>query len=678
MRDRNSLLSLATKLTLAVAMSLFAMASSAVAQDGGHSYIVFSSRHAAKNLVDATRAQRVEVKAAQALATQVGGRNIRELPIIGGFRVVLDDKAVNTLAERASASGFSVEPDAEVRASYTPNDPYYTSDGRNYDAINLPQAWDITLGSNGIVVAVIDTGIDYNHPDLAPNAWKNGGEIPGDGRDNDGNGYVDDYYGYDFVNRDSNPIDDHYHGTHCAGTVAAATNNGNGIAGTAPNARIMALKVLAYNGSGYTSGIIEAVQYAVSQRQRFGEVRVISASLGGGGYSAAFNAAAVAAAEAGIVFVAAAGNNGSSIPSYPAGYPSTVSVGAANNSASPAGFSNYGSWVSVVAPGVDVFSTFPTARGSYGRLSGTSMATPHVAGLAALILSARPALSARQVKQVLMDTATRTLGLRGRTASGYVHAFRAVTTTPSAQISGRMLTPQGVPISGVLVQDSISGRSTTSNANGDYALAGLTSGSSYSIAISKLGYTFTPSAASGTINSDLKINSVGVLPLYRLAGRVAVNGTPLSGASIYDPVLGRRTTDAQGYFSYEGLTAGRTYALTVSKAGYRLEPSTAIGTLASDLELSFNAVPAPYRFGALFVLNGRAFPKVRAVGTIGGAPYSGVSGRNGWLIIDNIPGGTPVNLTFYYSGYVFSRSTYSGVMTETVSLGRINSARRRR
>lgn len=664
-----------TKLVAAVAMLVGAATARA---EEGHSFIVYSSEHAAKNLVNAATAQRAEVKAIQSLATQLGGRSIRQLPIIGGFRVVLDDKAVNTLAERASAQGFSVEPDAEVSASYTPNDPGYASDGRNYDSISLPEAWNVTLGSYGTVVAVIDTGIDYLHPDLAPNAWKNGSEVPGDGIDNDGNGYVDDYYGFDFVNRDSDPMDDHYHGTHCAGTVAAATNNELGIAGTAPNARIMALKVLGANGSGYTSGIIEAVQYAVSQRQRFGEVRVISASLGGGGYSSAFNAAAIAAAEAGVVFVAAAGNSASPAPSYPAGYPSTVSVGATNNAAAPASFSNYGSWVSVVAPGVNIFSTFPRARGSYGTLSGTSMATPHVAGLAALVLSVRPDLSARQVKQILMDTAARTLALRGRTASGFVHAHRAVTATPKAQISGRILTPQGAPVAGVLVSDSVSGRSATTNANGDYALGELDYGANYALTYSKLGYVLTPSTASGTITTDIVRNGVANFISYRLAGRVAVNGVPLAGVSVYDPVLGRRTTDAQGYFSYEGLGAGRGYAITVSKAGYRIDPPTAIGTLNADLELSFNATPAPYRFAAQFLLNGRALAKVRVSGTIAGVPFTGYSARNGWLIVDNIAGGSEVNLAFSYSGYVLSRSGYSGTITESVGLSRITASKPKR
>ena len=290
----------------------------------------------------------------------------------------------------------------------------------------------------------------------------------------------------------------------------------------------------------------------------------------------------------------------------------------------------------------------------------------------------RPDLSARQVKQLLMDTAGRTTALRGRTASGFVHAHRAVTTTPKAQIAGRIVTPQGAGVAGVLVADSVSGRSVSTNANGEYVLGELAYGANYSLTFSKASYTLNPATSSGRITTDVVRNGVATFIAYRLAGRVAVNGTPLAGVTIYDPVLGSRTTDAQGYFSYEGIGTGRGYAITVSKVGYRMEPATAIGTLTSDLELSFNAIPAPYRFGAQFTLSGKALAKVRVTGTIGGVAYSGLSAKNGWIIIENIPAGTAVNLTFYYPGYVLSTSTYTATITETTSLGRITASKPRR
>ena len=172
--------------------------------------------------------------------------------------------------------------------------------------IDAPEAWDIGTGSTDVVVAVIDTGVDYTHPDLAANMWVNPGEIPDNGIDDDGNGYDDDVYGYDFCNYDGDPFDDHYHGTHCAGTIGAIGNNSEGVAGVNWRVKIMALKFLDATGSGWTDDAINCVEYSIQMG-----AKLSSNSWGGGGFDQALKDAIDAAGQAGMLFVAAAGNGGS-------------------------------------------------------------------------------------------------------------------------------------------------------------------------------------------------------------------------------------------------------------------------------------------------------------------------------------------------------------------------------
>jgi subtilisin family serine protease len=305
-----------------------------------------------------------------------------------------------------------IEPNYVWKTVVTPNDPSFPQQwslentgqtgGVPGADINAAAAWGVSTGDDSVIVAVIDTGVDYNHPDLAENIWTNLAEKNGlPGVDDDGNGYIDDIHGYNFAYGIPDPMDDNGHGTHCSGTIGAVSNNGVGITGVTWHVRIMALKFLDSFGSGSSDGAISAIDYAISNG-----ARVLSNSWGGDAFSQGLLDAIERAREAGVVFVAAAGNASSNVdltPFYPAAYPSTniVSVAASDAYDQLASFSNYGATtVDLAAPGVDILSTFPF--GGYAYLSGTSMACPHVSGALALLLSTAPGLTPEAMRQLLI------------------------------------------------------------------------------------------------------------------------------------------------------------------------------------------------------------------------------------------------------------------------------------
>ena len=287
--------------------------------------------------------------------------------------------------------------------------------------INAPEAWEISTGSPEVIVGVIDTGIDYNHEDLADNIWINPGEIPDNGIDDDNNGYVDDIHGINSITGSGDPMDDHYHGTHCAGIIGAVGGNGKGVTGVNWTVKIIGIKFVS-GGFGLDSDAVESINYAVALRNRGVNIRVLSNSWGGSGYSQSLLDAINQANSAGILFVAAAGNSSAdndSSPLYPASYdtPNVLAVASTDHNDNLSSFSNYGATsVDIAAPGSSILSTRP--NNNYYSTSGTSMATPHVAGAAALLLSVNDQLTVEELKDYLMEYGDPLPGLIGKCASG--------------------------------------------------------------------------------------------------------------------------------------------------------------------------------------------------------------------------------------------------------------------
>ncbi|MEK6861229.1 MAG: S8 family peptidase, partial [Nanoarchaeota archaeon] len=292
--------------------------------------------------------------------------------------------------------------------------------GANDADIDAPEAWNIETGDNNVVVAVIDSGIDYTHPDLAANIWTNPGEIPNNNIDDDNNGYIDDYRGWDFYNDDNNPMDSFGHGTAVAGVISAVTNNNIGISGVCWNCKLMPIRILDVT-FGNVMDIVDAIIYATDNG-----ADITSNSWGGGqiSYLAPLEAAFDYAKNNGVVSIAAAGNSNNPNPVAPAFYDSILAVASLNNYGLKSVFSNYGPWVDIAAPGgavscswglTDILTTIPTIsffwqshfcyggnfNNIYAFFGGTSLAAPFVSGTAALLLSKTPSLTVDQVYTLL-------------------------------------------------------------------------------------------------------------------------------------------------------------------------------------------------------------------------------------------------------------------------------------
>jgi len=418
-----------------------------------------------------------------------------------------------------------VEPNYLLHLVATPND---TSFGQLWGLRNTGQviggvagiagadisaegAWNVTTGSASIVVGVVDTGIDYNHPDLAANVWSNPG--------GKGNAIcAAGTHGFNAITKTCNPMDDHYHGTHVSGTIGGVGNNSLGVAGVNWTTSIMGLKFLDWDGGGTTADAIAAIDFAVQAKIDGVNVRVLSNSWGGGGFSKALLDEINKANENDILFVASSGNdysNNDTYPHYPSSYatPNMIAVAATDNRDALAYFSNIGpTTVHLGAPGLNVYSTMP--GGSYGSLSGTSMAAPHVSGVAALVLAQHPAYTTAQVKAAILDNTDPISSLQGKViTNGRLNAARALGVP-----AGPDFTLSISPASRTVLQGGSTTYTVTitptNGFSGDVALSitGLPAGATGS---------FTPTPA--TTNSTLSITTSAATPVS--------NNTPIITAS---------------------------------------------------------------------------------------------------------------------------------------------------
>lgn len=356
------------------------------------------------------------------------GRTLRpDSPLNTVLLLELDSDVEEQAALQAYASLEEVEY-AELNYLYyifaTPNDAFFGSQyalySASYQGIDAVRGWDIEQGNQGVLVAVIDTGVDDTHEDLAGKVVK----------------------GYDFVNEDFDPRDDHGHGTHVSGIIAATANNGRGIAGVCPGCSILAVKVITADGSGANSWIANGISNAVNLG-----ANIINLSLGGLERSQTIQLAVEQAYQSGAIIVAASGNDGTGVPLYPGAFPEVITVAATDKYGDHASFSNYGSHVELTAPGEAIYSTLPGNR--YEAWNGTSMACPHVAGLAGLIWSRNPGLTNQQVRQVMAAT-SQDLGAVGRDTyygHGRVNAYAALAQTPASGSGGSVPTYPGEPSS---------------------------------------------------------------------------------------------------------------------------------------------------------------------------------------------------------------------------------------
>jgi subtilisin family serine protease len=363
---------------------------------------------------------------------------------------------------KGDAGVHKAEPNYIIRTASLPipNDTYFSqlyglynygqTGGTPGADIKAPAAWTITTGSPSVVVAVIDTGVDYTHPDLAANMWVNSGEIAGNGIDDDGSGYADDIYGFFTSDQTSDPMDTLGHGTHVAGTIGAVGNNTQGVIGVSPQVRIMALKSMLAGGYGVVSDAVRAIDYLIAMKQRGVNVRVINASwyADTAEFPTALYEAVRAARDNNIVFVVAAGNNGQDIdatPAYPASFDleNVITVAALDHNDNLASFSNYGATkVHVAAPGVNIYSTTP--GGAYNYKSGTSMAAPHVTGLVALMAAQYPQYTYQQIRSKMLSTVDTLPNLQGRVlTTGRVNAWKALSGSDTGSAAVQLVSPVG-------------------------------------------------------------------------------------------------------------------------------------------------------------------------------------------------------------------------------------------
>ncbi len=402
----------------ALLLILTVLIASAMAMDITPRQLIFKTSQPAQVL----RNGRIGLSAFDNYLDTLGAQSVRQITGMPGNQYFMVDLAqepdYNALTSgKLRFDGIEyVQPNYINKMYIEPNDPLY---GQLYHyVVSCPQAWNITTGSDQVLVALVDSGINFEHPDLIPNIYINPGEIPDNGIDDDGNGYIDDWCGWDFVHapeladialgdfleQDNDPTDENYHGTHCAGIIGAVGNNGIGVCGVNWNVKLLAVRAgfRTVSGDGFlqdddcAAGIVYAADMGA---------QVINLSWGDNVYSPIIADACQYAYNKGAILVAAAGNTPLPYLSYPAKLGTTISVAAVNRNRNIAGFSSFGPDLDLVAPGEEVLSTYEAkAPNQYVRMSGTSMAAPYVTGAIALLLGLNPGLSQHEVRSRLLDS----------------------------------------------------------------------------------------------------------------------------------------------------------------------------------------------------------------------------------------------------------------------------------
>ena len=452
----------------------------------------------------------------RAFEVSAGGRVIASIPALNAVVLQVPAERLDAVLKslRGDSNVLYAEVDAVVEAAFTPNDPQYSLHQYGPQIIQANKAWDITEGDPNVLVAVVDTGVDYTHPDLA-------GKV---------------VLGYDFVNNDADPMDDNGHGTHVAGIIAAATNNGIGVAGVGFNTRVLAVKVLSASGSGFYSTVAQGITYAADHG-----ARIINLSLRGTVSSAILQDAINYAWNKGVLIVAAAGNDGSNAAVYPAAYPHVLAVAATDWNDNHWSLSNYGDYVDLAAPGVGIYSTdWAGGVGPYASRSGTSMAAPHVAAVAALVLSVDPGLSNAQLASLLTSTADDKgdPGWDPYYGAGRVNAYAAVTAAQGStrdvksgsigdyvwlDVNGNGIQDAGEPgMANVRVDlylaDGTLVATTATGPDGHYVFTTVPAGSYFVHVATPTGFVFTRphQGADDTLDSDVD-QATGRTPVFSLA-----------------------------------------------------------------------------------------------------------------------------------------------------------------
>ena len=534
---------------------------------------------------------------------QLGGQPKDTISGIG-VQVVTVPKGQAMAKAKAYASNARVayaEPDFVAEAVGSPDDPYFGIQW-GLTKIEAPQAWEVTTGSSSINIAILDSGVDLDHPDLANKLISN--------INFSSSATTDDIYG---------------HGTHVAGIAAAMTDNKVGVAGLGYSATIMNVKVLGDSGSGSYSGVASGIIWAADNG-----AEVINMSLGGSSDSSTLEDAVDYAWGKGVVVVASAGNSGSTTPSYPAYYTNCIAVAATDANDAKASWSNYGDWVDVAAPGVSIYSTLKD--NGYGYKSGTSMASPHVAGLAGLVFTTVSDTNGdgrlNDEVRSRIEANCDDIGLSG-IGYGRINAAQAVGSdpVPPGAITGQVTDAEdGSAISGAQVSDGT--RTALTDALGSYTIDNVPPGN-YQVVASKEGYqtsSSTVSVMSGTTaEANFSLSQITVPGSITGTVTDAEAGSPIVGAKVSD---GTRTvvTDATGQYTIEDVPPG-SYEVAASKEGYQSLTSsvTVISGVTSVMNFSLNqkspAVNTMWVDSIRFVEKGKnLFIEVRVVTASGVLP----------------------------------------------------------